>query len=526
MTRFLAGLTLLLALPWGAGADELPTYSLRQLAVDAEAIVLAEPGEKLPLPTRFRILDVLSGRGLHRGDTLTLDYGGKYIREGMPAAPKRKWKGPRIEQALLFLTPTAKGASVLVRTPVASGMRCWDADGAVLAPVQQKDGPYVLESWSTVRWNAILRRTRANVAAVDVVRRARRLARSEARNRALLRWIEQHRNEFGDGQLVQGEDEPAPGWGTLETSIFAWILESGHFDDSWLAVRLYTELNRGDLPELRPAYFGTRAGRAFLMRKAADENNAIADRLRALKVLVNRATLGVAAKSERAGQALEQAEQLELLDRMIPLLPAKSPMLRLGIVRTIGTLSGVSGSSLPQALRTRRALPALVKAYRAEPAGTTRDELAELLCTLAEPRQWQELTGNPPGLLVRVHDFARARKQVRFWLSLHRGRYKVHECPTLNLERLEKNGKVAEKKSLLLPVRNPVSWSAGWDGASFLLVQLPLEGLKPGIWRMVVTGSAGQGRDRVKWKVDSRTFEIPQPRNGMPNSPFPYQLER
>lgn len=503
MMRSLACLFLLLVLPWRAGAEELPTWSLRQLAIEADSVVLAQSLEATPLPTRFRILQVLCGRGLSRGDTLTLDYGEQYVRPGVPAPPAR-WKGPRVEQALFFLAPAAKGDAGQTRTPVASGLRLLVANGSVLAPVQQSSaGPYVLEAWSKVRWNAILRQTRDNVAAVERVRAAQRLVRAEGRNRELLGWIEQHRSEFGDGRLVRGEDEPQRGWGTLESKVFEWVLDGGRYDDSWLALGLHAELNRGDLPALRPAHFGTRSGRAFLLSRAVDEKNPVADRVRALKVLTDRATLGTMEKS--AG------EQGELIDRLVPLL-AGPPLLRRSVVRAVGILSGVEGGpSLPL---TRRAAPALVKVFRAEPPGDLRDELAGVLCVLAEPTQWRELTGYPPGLLVRIHDLERTRSKVRFWLSLHRGRYKVYECPTLSLERVEKNGKVAETKTMPLPVGMPVSWNEGWDGLTYLLVQLPLEGLKPGTWRISVTGTAAQDRDKVKWKVDPRTFEIPQPMPG------------
>jgi hypothetical protein len=335
------------------------------------------------------------------------------------------------------------------------------------------------------------------------------------RNRALLEWIETHRHEFGAPTATEHPDRAAQGWGDLETQVFQWVLDSCEPVDCWSAVKLYAQLNRGAVPHFHAPAFGSREGRALLLRMATANDVLEGHRIRALTLLGNDLTLWPASQERLPRvRSLDAEEQADLLARLTPLLTSTSAPLRAATARALRRASRKE---------IRSALPALVKAYRAEPPGAARDELAEAVCVVGGEKLWQELTGNPPRVLVRLRDIERRDQQVHFWLNLLPSDRIVYEQPTLLLERLDKANKVVETKRMPLPVVNlSKPWSEGWNGGSLLLAQFSVKDFKPGVWRASVQGTVGKDKDKRKWTAEPKTFVVPEPRkdNG-PSYPPP-----
>lgn len=163
-------------------------------------------------------------------------------------------------------------------------------------------------------------------------------------------------------------------------------------------------------------------------------------------------------------------------------------------------------------------MPALTNAFRLEYPGKPRDEIAETICVL-DAKRWQELSGNPSGMVVLLRDLERRDKQVHFWLNLPPCGQVVYEQPTLVLERINQSQAAMETKRMPLPVANlPQPWSEGWDGRSILLVEFSVQDFKDGSWRASVRGTAG--KDKSKWTSEPKTFVIPapcKPNNGQPS---------
>ncbi|HEY7157382.1 MAG TPA: hypothetical protein VH575_25735 [Gemmataceae bacterium] len=359
-----------------------------------------------------------------------------------------------------------------------------------------------------------LRERAVRAEAVNDLFARKKLRSSARRNRALLEWIECHRHEFGAPITAEHPEKTPQGWGDLETQIFQWVLDSREPMDCWAAVKLYAELNHGAVPPLHVPAFGSRAGRALLLRVATANDALEGDRLRALTLLGHSLTLW-AAPLPRLPQVqfLDAKEQVEILDRLIPLLTSPSAPLRAAAARTIRRASqpDVLADEHP---RSQRALPALVKAFRLEFPGEPRDEIAEAICVLGGAKHWQELTGNPPGMMVLQRDLGRRKDRVHFWLNLRPCGQVIYEQPTLLLERINPLLPVAlETKRLPLPVVNlPKPWGEGWDGGSVLLVEFSVKDLKPGSWRVRVQGTAGKDKDKRKWTAEPKTFVIEAPR--------------
>jgi hypothetical protein len=488
-------------------AEELPHFTPRELVVQAATVVRAVPLEPLA-PRRFRVVEVLKGDGLRAGDSVTLDDLGPHdlqvYEENLP--PGQKPRQRRVVEALLFLGPRPRWR------PVLSGLRFLADDGVVLVPRQLRNpGGYFMAARRDVDWDGLAASVRADCAAVRSLAERKSLAVPSLRNKALLDWVEQHRRDFG------GPD----GWGDVEQEVFAWILAAGRPADSWAAARLYAELHDGGVVPLHAPAFASRPGRALLLGVALDEGALEGDRVRALALLADRHTCWPEPSAEKPGrvEALGEAEQVGLTDRLAPLLKAPAERLRGAAAGALLSASDpADGARAGRA--TKRALAPLTAAYRTEAPGPARDSLAEAVCVLGGPDHWRQVSGNPRGLRGLLRDFGRREAKAFFWLDL-RGGLAVFECPQLRLERVEKDGKVVETKEEPLRATNPPrSWNDGWAGTPYLLVEFPVGNLAPGTWRLTVAGTAGKGADKVKWLAEPRTLVITAPQEGVPNRPW------
>jgi hypothetical protein len=511
----------LVAVP-GVFAKPLPTLSARRLTIHAQTVVLASPS-KPTAPTRFRVLEVFRGQGLKPGDTPAIEPGMHDLdvyQDGMVLPEDRC----HVEQALLFLGPNCGTPEQPRFEPVPSGLRFWTREQTLLIPRQVRNpGRYVMVAAGEANWPGLVRQVRLDSAAVDQLQHARDLPPSRQRTRALLAWVERHRHDFGMA-ISPGRLDGTQGWGELETEVFRWVLESGEPAECWAAVRLYAELNRGAVPPLPGPSFGSPEGQTLLRDIALAGDALEADRVRALGLLADSRTLWAGPlQDHRKVRPLTQKEQDELLDRLVPLLTARSASLRGAAARTIRCVSRpevVSDEHPP----TQRILPALVKAYQAEAPGAARDELAEAAWTVGGPERWQKLSGNSAGVLVLLRDFGRRDDQAYFWLELKPCGRSVHECPTLVLER-QGAGKAAKPKEVALPVSNSPArlWEQGWAGGSLLLVQFPVAGLEPGTWRVSVRGTIGSGSAKEKWTAEPKLLVIEAPReSGGKGNFFPF----
>ncbi|HEY7423877.1 MAG TPA: hypothetical protein VH682_06490 [Gemmataceae bacterium] len=501
-------------------ARPLPTRSIRELVLHAETIVLAEHAqENTPAPPRFKVREVLRGHALKRNDMLDIDPGLHNLQIHDLAQRLRDGRNlPVVEQALLFLGPK-RGPRF---EPIASGLRFWTRDHGLLVPVQADDSSsYVMRERRDTNWAELVRQTRADAEAVNDLFARKKLPPSARRNRALLEWVEFHRHEFGAPTRAEHPEKTTQGWGDLQTQVFQWVLDRGEPADCWSAVKLYAELNNGAAPPLHGPAFGSRTGRAQLLRIATAEDALEGDRLRALTLLGHPLTLWTQPLPQLPQvQSLDAKEQADLIDHLTPLLALKSAPLRAMTAHTLRRVSQAEVLS-EEHPKSQRALPALVKAFRLEYPGEPRDEIAEAIGVLGGVKHWPELTGNPPGMVVLLRDLERRDKQVHFWLNLRPCGQVVCAQPTLLLERINQSQTALETKRLPLPVVNLAQpWSAGWDGSSALLVEFSVKDFKDGTWRATVQGTVGKDKDKRTWTAEPKTFVIEAPRkvnNGQPS---------
>jgi hypothetical protein len=496
----------LLGLPLTVRADEVPSYSLRELALRADTIVLADALTPIR-PTRFHVRAVLRGRGAREGEMLTFADMGPVRVESFdpPSLPREGPRPRRINQALLFLEPSTRGANRRQPRLVPSGLRFVTIDQRVLVPSEGQGRELKMVVAPSGDWSSLLVRVKTDVASLEQLDHARRLARPSARARSLLAWVERHRRQFGADLRPREEKGPAGGWGRLEREVFEWALACGSPAECWSAVKLYAELNRGTAPPL-PAgcSLTTAAGRALLLEEATRASALRGDRMRALTLLA------------RPPRPLTAPEHQAVLERLVAVLAERDAPLRSAVARAIVELSPATNGARERA--GKLALPHLVRLYKEEAPGPTRDELAESVYALGGPEHWRALTGSPSGVLVCLRDLEKSEAQLRFWLSLRgNGRF-VHEQPVIVLERINLLGGAAETKRLpLTPANLPRPWAEGWDGADLLFVEVPLKGLTAGNWRVTVHGTVG--KDKQKWVAEARKFVVTAPKGPGPYFP-------
>ena len=506
-------------------AEDLPTLSLRELVIQAASVVVAEPLDPLDAAAparrgaadrtvRFRVLAVLKGTELRAKDVVAVR-GLSLHRFARPAWAQPqggKGKPPEVVKALLFLRPRTRDEKGRERRLVISGLRCLTKGGEVLRPEQfSNPGPYFMAPVKDATWADVLARVRADETAIGAVTALKAIGEPRKRNEAILQWIAAHRDEFGGGFFARAKQK---GWGSLESGVFEWIMASCIPEDCWRATTLYIELHPGaaTAPTQKPS-FGSPEGRKLLLSIVRDAERPLAHRVSALSYLGGFRTLWPhGGRNLPHVRRLDAPEQTALLDALIPLLRAREPKLREPAVAAVRRASNAGGVG-PDALKTARALPALVAAYKAEAPSRLRDRLALAIRRIGGPAHWQTLTGNPAGILVHLYGFDEHKGNISFFLDIEETYEFVYECPTLVLERLDGRGKAAERKTMPLPVAYlPQPWSKGWDvHRSNIQVRFPWAGLARGTWRVTVQGTTGKDRAK-RWTSEPRAFTVPPAR--------------
>jgi hypothetical protein len=379
-------------------------------------------------------------------------------------------------------------------------------------PVQSHNpGPYHLLPERGVAWGVALLHVRVDAAEAARLRSANGLADPVRRDRALLDWVQGHRNEFADGRESSwiwfspavhkpGADDAdrvdidAPGWGEFQLLPFTRILQARVPADCFRAVILYAELNRGTYPPAAAAAFASREGRDFLVREALDTQKLDAWRGRAVVLLGE-------AVADRTSPP-DEAERGDLLDRLLPLVTDANPLLRGLSARAVVCAAGTDPAAVERIAR------ALRPAYKAEAPGPARNALADSLYDAVGPQRWKSFTGRPNPTLALVRELGVRDANLFFWLTLKaEPAAKVTQAPAAVLELLDAKGNVALTRRIPLPLPASVK-KAGWTGGP-LYMELRHTDLKPGTWRLRVQGVTGP--ERRPWETELRTLRVVVP---------------
>ncbi|MEK6247657.1 MAG: HEAT repeat domain-containing protein, partial [Planctomycetales bacterium] len=308
---------------------------------------------------------------------------------------------PRIEQAVLFMNPI--GNSDTEFDLLFTGVRCLDANKNVLRPQQIMDpGDYYLAPCKPITWIDLLAWVRADIPRVAEALALKDIADPTKRNQAIFTWIEQH--FFSQGiKVARG-----PGWAELEYDIFEWVMDSCRVEDCWRASKLRRKMTGHFSPVSRYATdtnsFASVAGREFLSEICLDPQQSLADRQMALAHLSCSLWPSKQRKAHPSLVEITPDEQLEIIREISPLLKDTDRQMREYAARTLGKASSLNDGNRRDR-DTKAALPALAEAWQAEPPGYVRSEMAEIIIRLGGEDYWQKLSGNPHGMLVKLHSF-------------------------------------------------------------------------------------------------------------------------
>lgn len=462
-----------------APATPLPV-PLRKLCLDATAIVLAVPVDPLQ-PTRFQVQKSLRGP-LQPGETIAPSSlkPEQVASFEDPDLAEKKTRPRRIQQALLFLEPGPTEGSWQL---LPGGLRFSGEDGKLLAWIPERSRMMVLPE---MRWPVMLARVQRDLADLEQLRSYRRIGRASRRVEAMLGWIRDRRNDFTASG--PGNDESPMGWDRLQTEVFPWIFASADLEGAWNALRLYADLNRGEIPPENPVVFTSPEGRRFLAERAGNQKSTLGDRIRAVRLL----TLSPPVPADRE----------ILLGPMLALFAEKNDLLSLEAARWLERSTGAG------ILPTDRLLPGLMQAYKDAQPGPARDALSRMLCSLASPAEWTKVSGNPPGYCAWLGEMEQGDDQLTFWLTLRTPGASVYQQPTIVVQKLGTLGFVSETKRIPLESLNlPNIWATGWSGSPALVVQLDTSKLTPKTgYKIHVEGQAGKAGQTVKWTSEPQKF--------------------
>jgi len=479
-----------------------PVLDTRELAVRASAVVEAVPLDEIGQDgsprdgasnqVRFAVKNVLMGDGIQPESILEVPIGYRLVESWTEDDATM----PRVTRVVLFL----KSANEIV----ISGVRYLDSGGRVLKP---RGGghrsPYMMPE-GNLKWEQLIERITADIEQVESLFALKAIEDAHIRDEKLFDWIVEHRDEFwamGAGRR---------GWGSIEREVFLWITAGRIAEDSWKAVRLRADIKPGWGWDWRADgnAFGSPEGRRLLLEISLDEKQTLRDRCLALCNLASMRNLwrmpGLA-----DSMSVTEEEQAEIIDRLIPLLSEKEPELRRYAVRAIHYASVPHDGALEDRVTTQ-ALDDLARAYRREPPGSVRNELARAIAWIGDESYWKTLTGNPARMIAVLTTPDVDDGYVTMTMSMvapSDGR--LYQHPAVVLENPAKpNESIILPQHVLQPPRD--GWESGWgysDGD--IVIRIPVAWIGEGRWHIHVGGMAGKEGEEGVWRSEAQLLELP-----------------
>lgn len=520
---FLTSLVLLVAAD-ATHAGILPTFTLRELIIRADHIVVAEPTDAAVLTgkdVKFVVREVLRSERVKPRDAIAIkdmsyyQFGSFFGLRGDPA--NNEEAAPRCKLALLFLNePQATRAEP--RDPssfnlTASGVRYLTEQGKVMLPVQQiNPGPYFFVEQKGADWKSLLDQIKADCDAIAAVRRLKEIEDPADRNLAIFDWIEKHKGEFG-GSYFDGVRDTHTGWGSLEHDVFVWILDSCRLDDAMRAIKTWRAIDKNGFgwPTGEVPTFASAEGRKLLLRIAADKKESLGDRQSALYRLAGSLWPKRYLDQPLGLSCVTPTELASLIEEVLLLTKDEDAQLRRFAVYVLK-----SAVSLPVELRPKRpgnaalrddVIAAIINVYHSDLPEYSRKEVAETLIQLGGEGVWEKVSGNPGKILVTLQncEFRRRQNGEELSFSIYQQVYQSMKDlysfaqPTLMLERLsdEDPPQVVEKKTIEL--KGLSDKGAPFQGPQY--VRVPSGDFAEGTWRLTLAGKAGD-RGQYSWRSE------------------------
>jgi len=527
-----------------AKADMRLHLSRRELSMRAEVIVIVKAPEPLhpwsekgimrakgpEKAVKFRVLEVIKGEGIKTADTISVNGLSEYTLERAywRVSGRRKAPLPEITKGLFFLQSDKDAEEEGTYQLEATGIRYLTEKNEVLYPLQKcNPGPWALTLAQDTKWDEVVEKIRFDLSVLEDVTALKRIEDPVQRNKALFDWIESNKKKLCEYAKVKTHDMS---WSTLEEWVFEWIMESCIPEDCWRALKLYTEIVpksfRGPTVEL--PCFASSEGRKLLVAIAIDERMPDSDRICALRWL--RCGTFEPYSRKKLPEHLVMVtvdEQKEILEKLIPLLESENSQIREAVVESVRDLSNPTQGSMPE-FDVKYALPSLVDAYDAEKPGKIRNKMAVAVRAVGGDKYWNELTGNPFGLVVLLDGLRVSDKNATFSLHLSFASVEIPECPTMILELIGDMGKIIEKKSMPFPLFYPKKeWkeitTRGIYGAAILF-----DGLAIGQWRITVKGKCKSVREKLEgeWISEAEIFIVPELKKEPDNTTKQLQPEK
>jgi hypothetical protein len=511
-------------------AANIPHHDIRELVFQADTVIVGElfecsyPKDGTGEPVKIKVREVLRSSQVRIGDVVHV-YGLSDNHLEMPFELRhgKKHEYAPFDKGLLFLEKPKNETKESTYYLVCSGVRCLVRDGTILSPYQfNSPGPAYLVPVShpavkaffsppqeELDWQSLLARTRAEIAAKDEAVKLQEITDPARRNRAIFKWFEQRLKR---GQGI-GEDKGRD-WNSLENQLLYWILNSCIPEDCWKAVKLWANMNSdaASTPHFEKPSFGCPEGRDLLLRVALDGSQPDADRERALMILDLQRTVWPEADKEMPHIAgLDKEEQSSLIDSLIPLLRDERATIRQYAADAILCASSTKRGA-PAELETKRGLSALADAYKVEREGAVCASLAEAILIIGGGKYWEDLSGNPLGILVEFRDFCRHNNGVEFSVCFLYGPSATYEVSTLVLEKTQNSQRVVDRCEWELGL-HMISGSnddaSGFIGSAAAL-HIDYANLSPGKWRLTARGTVDKDGMVLNWTSVPATFTVPK----------------
>jgi len=348
------------------------------------------------------------------------------------------------------------------------------------------------------------------------INQIREIVDPQDRNLAIFKWINENPSKLYESDSKNSKQ--LKNCNELGVELFQLIINSCIPKDCWNALLLFKKIfpESERYPSFDKPCFGSKEGRYLLLEIALDDNKSLEERKTALCGLDDENTYWPVIEDNSPShiQGLDKNEQSEIIGSLILLLNSDIPVIRQYAVDAILRASCAERGA-PVELDTKEALPILATLYKVEHEGIVMNSLAESIIAIGGYEFWEDLSGNPLGVVVMLKEDSWLEKRddgVCLNLYFHYGPCGWFKGSKMILEKLDNNINIIERN--LWDYNFEVGHGSTENSIGFLGSScscfISYSVLSPGNWRISVSGTVETDDGFYNWNSVPYTIIVPE----------------
>jgi hypothetical protein len=472
-------------------AEDWPTYSIVELALQADLIVSGKYLDKKDEVDRFLVRDFFNPGIAY--DTLEVEGLKAYYNTYKEEFGRAGVDLEHADELIIYLTKNRDAGF----SPVFSGFRLLK-EGKVYTPLQSmKPGKFSFSPLEdSISWVELINNIKSAWTKVVLVEELNAIQDPGERNKALLEWTARNVQSFGNGCPLNQDC----GWGSAEWEVFNWIAAAGLPEDTWAASILYRQYKHSwdsdDQTRLKimkdpdGKSFRSFHGIPFLLSVTNGRGSNL-NKIQALSFMRDAIDIFLYPISPGLGEAVDVfdlANQRVLRTGLLQYLDNDS--LKTHAFKVITRLTNPNRFQPGQ--KDLVDMPFFITKYHEEVPSAFKNEIAKFIVSNTSEEDWKTISGNDKRILVFLEypNIDRLKDELLFYVNQDHGKEKIGEHLTVIL---------SHKDGTEIRIQNMECKSPYTETTQQITMDCHM--LKSGRWTIQLEGFSGE-TSQFSWRSE------------------------